>query len=63
MEKKLSTFRKGKIVLGLIEDAIDKTANYIKYQIMDLLLNGKIEDTPNEFDSRDFKSLKEERYW
>lgn len=50
-------------ISDVIEDSLAKTADYIKYQIMDLLLNGKIEDRENEFDSRDFRKLKEDRYW
>jgi hypothetical protein len=49
-------------ISDVIEDNLALTANFIKYQIMDLILNGKLQDTPNEFDSRDFKSLKEDRY-
>lgn len=45
-------------IFDIIEDRLGLTANFIKYQIMDLLLNGKIEDSPNEFDSRDYSSLK-----
>jgi hypothetical protein len=49
-------------ISDVIEDQLAQTANYIKYQIIDLLLNEKIKDTSNEFDSRDFSSLKEDRY-
>jgi hypothetical protein len=49
-------------ISDVIEDNLAQTANFIKYQIMDLLLNDKIKDSNNEFDSRDFSSLKEDRY-
>ena len=49
-------------ISDVIEDVMAQTADFIKYQIIDLLLNGKIEDSPNEFDSRNFSSLKEDRY-
>jgi len=49
-------------ISDVIEDTLAQTANFIKYQIIDLLLNGKIIDSPNGFDSRDFSSLKEDRY-
>jgi hypothetical protein len=53
----------GKISV-VIEDVRMETANFIKYQLMDLLLNGKIKDETNEFDSRDFSRLKKsERYY
>lgn len=44
-------------ISDLIEDPLAQTANYIKYQLMDLMINGKLKDFENEFDSRDFKSL------
>jgi hypothetical protein len=50
-------------ISDVIEDHLAQTANFIKYQIIDLLLNEKIKDTSNEFDSRTFNSLKEDRYW
>jgi hypothetical protein len=50
-------------ISDVVEDHLATTANFIKYQIMDLLLNGKIEDSPNEYDSRNCSSLKEERSW
>jgi hypothetical protein len=49
-------------ISDVIEDNLAQTANFIKYQIMDLLLNDKIKDSNNEFDSRDFSSLNEDRY-
>jgi len=49
-------------ISDVIEDNLAQTANFIKYQIMDLLLNDKIKDSNNEFDSRNFSSLKEDRY-
>ena len=49
-------------ISDVIEDNLAQTANFIKYQIMDLLLNEKIKDTSNEFDSRDFSSLNEDIY-
>jgi hypothetical protein len=50
-------------ISDVVEDHLATTANFIKYQIMDLLLSGKIEDKPNVYDSRDCSSLKEERSW
>ena len=50
-------------ISDVVEDDLATTANFIKYQIMDLLLNGKIEDSPNEFDSRDCSSVKKESSW
>ena len=53
----------GKISV-IIEDVRMETANFIKYQLMDLLLNGKIKDETNEFDSRNFSRLKKsEKYY
>jgi hypothetical protein len=49
-------------ISDVIEDNLATTANFIKYQLMDLLLNGKLEDSNNEFDSRDYSSLKKDRY-
>ena len=49
-------------ISDVIEDELSLTADYIKYQLMDLLLNGKLEDSNNEFDSRDYSSLKKDRY-
>jgi len=49
-------------ISDVIEDNLALTADFIKYQIMDLILNDKLQDTPNEFDSRNFSSLKEDRY-
>jgi hypothetical protein len=49
-------------ISDVIEDNLAKTADFIKYQIMDLLLNDKIKDSNNEFDSRNFSSLKDDRY-
>ena len=49
-------------ISDVIEDHLAQTADFIKYQIMDLLLNEKIKDTPNRFDSRDFSSLNEDIY-
>ena len=50
-------------ISDVVEDGLATTANFIKYQIMDLLLNGKLEDKENEYDSRNCSSLKEERSW
>lgn len=50
-------------ISDVIEYSLAEDAEFIKYQLMDLLSNGKIEDTINEFDSRDFSKLKtESRY-
>lgn len=45
-------------ISDVIEDTRMETANFIKYQLMDLLLNGKIKDKTNGFDSRNFSKLK-----
>jgi hypothetical protein len=50
-------------ISDVVEDHLATTANFIKYQIMDLLLNGKLEDKENEYDSRNCSSLKEEQSW
>jgi len=50
-------------ISDVVEDHLATTANIIKYQIMDLLLNGKLKDKKNEYDSRNCSSLKEERSW
>ena len=57
----LAKYGRGEIS-DVIEDNLAQTANFIKYQIIDLLLNDKLQDTSNEFDSRDFSSLNEDRY-
>jgi hypothetical protein len=44
-------------ISDVIEDVRMETADFIKYQLMDLFLNGKIKDETNEFDSRDFSKL------
>lgn len=47
----------------MIEDSLARDAEFIKYQLIDLLSNNKLTDTPNEFDSRNFSKLnKESRY-
>lgn len=47
----------------MIEDSLARDAEFIKYQLIDLLSNGKLTDTPNEYDSRSFSKLnKESRY-
>lgn len=46
-----------------IEHSLAKDADFIKYQLIDLVSNGKITDKPNEYDSRDYKELKTERYY
>ena len=50
-------------ISDVVEDHLATTANFTKYQIMDLLLNGRLEDSPNVYDSRNCSSLKEERSW
>jgi len=51
-------------ISDVIEDVRMETADFIKYQLMDLLLNNKIKDETNEFDSRDYSRLeKSERYY
>ena len=45
-----------------IEFPLAEDADFIKYQLMDLLNNGKIEDSKNEFDSRDYTRLSRGRY-
>jgi hypothetical protein len=52
-------------ISDVIEDTLADTADFIKYQLMDLLDNGKIEDSENRYDSRDYTSLRkqESRYW
>lgn len=44
----------------MIEDRLARDAEFIKYQLMDLLSNGKIKDVENKYDSRDFSLLKKE---
>ena len=44
-------------ISDIVEDHLCTTANFIKYQIMDLLINGKLKDEPNTYDSRDYSSL------
>lgn len=44
-------------ISDLIEDPLAKTADYIRYQLMDLILSGELEDKSNEFDSRSFTRL------
>jgi len=44
----------------MIEDSLARDAEFIKYQLIDLLSNGKLTDTPNEYDSRSFSKLKKE---
>lgn len=44
----------------MIEDRLARDAEFIKYQLIDLLSNGKIKDVKNKYDSRDYSLLKEE---
>lgn len=46
----------------VIEGSLAHDAEFIKYQLMDLLDNGKIKDVPNDFDSRDYSSLVKDKY-
>jgi hypothetical protein len=41
----------------MIEDELAMGLNFTKYQLIDLLLNEKIEDVNNRFDSRDYTTL------
>lgn len=50
-------------ISDMIEDQYAMTANFIKYQLMDLIMNGKIEDSENEYDSRDYSSIKTNSYY
>jgi len=43
----------------IIEHSLALDADFIKFQLMDLLLNGKIKNQPNKWDSRDYKLIKE----
>jgi hypothetical protein len=45
-------------ISDVVEDHLCTTANFIKYQIMDLLINGKLKDEPNSYDSRDYSTLR-----
>lgn len=49
-------------ISDVIEYSLAEDAEFIKYQLIDLLSNNKIEDKPNEYDSRSFTRLKTERY-
>ena len=49
-------------ISDMIEHSLAKDAEFIKYQLIDLLSNNKIEDKPNEYNSRSFTRLKTERY-
>jgi hypothetical protein len=44
-------------ISDMIEDELAMGLNFTKYQLIDLLLNGKIEDVSNRFDSRDYTTL------
>jgi len=44
-------------ISNTIEHSLAKDADFIKYQLMDLLTNGKIKDVPNIYDSRNFIKL------
>lgn len=47
----------------IIEDSLARDAEFIKYQLVDLLSNEKLKDIPNGYDSRNFSKLKtESRY-
>jgi hypothetical protein len=41
------------------EDKLALTANFMKYQLMELIISGQIKNSSNEYDSRDFTSLNE----
>ena len=45
----------------MIEHSLALDAEFIKYQLIDLLSNGKIKDCDNEYNSRSFTKLKSER--
>lgn len=47
-------------ITEIIEHSLCLDADFIRYQLIDLLSNGKIKDEPNKFDSRDFSKLKGE---
>ena len=55
-EPYLSRFSCGQIS-DMIEDKLALTANFMKYQLMELIVSGQIENSSNEYDSRDFTSL------
>jgi hypothetical protein len=44
-------------ISDMIEDELAMGLNFTKYQLIDLLLNGKIEDVSNRFDSRNYTTL------
>jgi len=50
----------GKIT-NVIEHSLAMDADFIKYQLIDLLNSGKIKDIKNEYDSRSFMKLKRGR--
>jgi hypothetical protein len=41
----------------IIESSLAEDAEFIKYQLIDLLSNGKLKDKPNEYDSRSYTKL------
>jgi hypothetical protein len=45
-------------ISDIVEDHLCTTANFIKYQIVDLLINGKLKDEPNSYDSRNYSTLR-----
>jgi hypothetical protein len=47
----------------IIEHSLAKDADFIKAQLIDLLENGKIQDKPNEWDSRDYSRLDKGNRW
>jgi len=53
----------GNHISYMIEHSLGLDAEFIKYQLMDLLSNNKIKDIPNEWDSRDYTPLKKEQYY
>jgi hypothetical protein len=58
----IAELRDGKIST-VIEHSLAKDADFIKAQLIDLLENGKIQDKPNEWDSRDYSRLDKGNRW
>lgn len=49
-------------ISSMVEYSLAQDVEFIKYQLMDLLSNGKIEDKVNDRDSRSFKKISNNRY-
>ena len=44
-------------ISNVIESSLAEDGEFIKYQLIDLLSNGKLKDEPNEYNSRSYTRL------